>query len=69
MKVTNLTCKLLLIPVEKAKSFSLPPASGVVELPKGFDKKYIAALTNNGSVKIEVEAATEAKTNTKKARK
>lgn len=69
MKVTNLTKKPFLVPVEKAKKFVLPPASGIVELPEGFDKKYIAALTRSGSVKIEVEATPEVKAATKKTSK
>lgn len=68
MKVTNLTKKLLLIPVEKAKSFLLLPASGAVELPQGFDKKYISALDKSGSIKIKIEAIPEAKP-TKKSSK
>jgi hypothetical protein len=55
MKVTNLAKKPFLIPVEKAKKFLLAPGSGIVELPQGFDQKYVAALTRAGSVRIEVE--------------
>lgn len=61
MKVTNISKKPFLIPVEKSQPFMLAPASGIVELPEGFDKPYIAALTRSGSVQIEVSPTKKSK--------
>ena len=61
MKVTNLKKKPFHIPVNKTASFLLVPASGVVELPAGYNENYVNALAKNGSIKIEVEVVKKAK--------
>lgn len=52
MKVTNLTRKPFIIPVDSGKPFMLIPAGGVVELPSGCNEAYIEALSNAGKVTI-----------------
>lgn len=51
MKIENLAAKRFFINCDGGK-YDLLPASGIVELPDGYDKSYVLALEKQGRIKI-----------------
>lgn len=52
MKVINKAARMYKISVKGGEKFKLLPASGEVELPEGYDEKFVNALAKLGDIEI-----------------